>query len=128
MDVLISSANAPLEQMFGMTLECVLARPSFAGGVVAMLSIETLSPGLNVTVDRHSDRPREFRINGHRLVVTALEAVRDETAAYPLDTGPRTVFVVRSGWHRYRLVHLLRDRRWTIEELPSGSAGVTRVA
>lgn len=93
-----------------------------------MLSINLLSPGPDVTVDGHSGRPREFRINGERLVVTALDAVRDETAAYPLETGPRSVFVVRSGRHRYRLVHLLRDRRWTIEELVSGSAGVTRVA
>jgi hypothetical protein len=62
-------------------------------------------------------RPREIRITGERLTVTGLEAVREETAAYPLGTGPRRVFIVGAGRRRYRLVHLLRDRRWTVEEL-----------
>jgi hypothetical protein len=62
-------------------------------------------------------RPREIRLAGERLTVTDLEAVRDETAAYPLGTGPRRVFVVEAGRRRYRLVQLLRERRWTVEEL-----------
>ena len=62
-------------------------------------------------------RPRMIRTAGLRLPVTALESVRNETAAYSLETGPRTVFVVAAAGRRYRLVHLLRDRRWTVEEL-----------
>lgn len=93
-----------------------------------MFSISPLSPGLSVTVDGRSGRPREFRAGGERLVVTSLEGIRDETAAYPMESGPRTVFLVRSDQRRYRLVHLLRDRRWTIEELPSRATGLTRVA
>ena len=62
-------------------------------------------------------RPCEIRADGRRLRVAALESVRDETAAYALDTGPRTVFVVAAAGRRYRLVHLLRDRRWTVEQL-----------
>ncbi len=69
-----------------------------------------------VSVDA-AGRPLEIRDGGRRLPVTALEAVRDETAAYPVESGPRTVFVVRAAQRRYRLVHLLRDRRWTVEEL-----------
>lgn len=72
--------------------------------------------------------PREIRAHGLRLPVTALESVRDETAAYPVATGPRTVFVVSAAERRYRLVHLLRDRRWTIEELAVRRVGLARAA
>jgi hypothetical protein len=73
-----------------------------------------------VAVDGATGRPREIRADGERLTVTGLESVRDETAAYPLESGPRTVFVVRASSRRYRLVHLPRDRRWTVEELGAG--------
>ena len=61
--------------------------------------------------------PREIRTDGQRLAITALESVRDETSAYPLESGPRTVFVVRAAERRFRLIHQLDDRRWTIEDL-----------
>jgi hypothetical protein len=93
-----------------------------------MFDFTALSPAAIVAVDGHSGRPLEIRAGGERLAVTALEAVRDETAAYPLETGPRTVFVVRSEQRRYRLVHLVRERRWTVEELAAPRAGLTRVA
>lgn len=73
-------------------------------------------------------RPREIRANGRRLPVTALESVRDETAAYPVETGPRTVFVVSAVDRRYRLVHLLRERRWVVEEIATGRSGFPRAA
>jgi hypothetical protein len=93
-----------------------------------MFSFSAIAPGVAVVVDSPTGRPREIRADGARFPVTALEAVRDETAAYPLDSGPRTVFVVRSGHRRYRLVHLLGERRWTVEELPSTTAEHTRAA
>lgn len=62
------------------------------------------------------------------MTVTALEAIRDETAAYPIAAGPRTVFIVRAQERRYRLVHLLRDRRWTVEELGLPTSGFARAA
>ena len=71
----------------------------------------------SVSVDSDTGRPREIRTDGQRLAVTALESVRDETSAYSLRTGPRTVFVVHAAGHRFRLVHRLDDRRWTIEDL-----------
>jgi hypothetical protein len=70
----------------------------------------------DVTTDRRG-RPRQIRQDGERLLVTAFESVRNETSAYPIETGPRTVFVVRAAGRRYRLVHLARDRRWTVEPL-----------
>ena len=92
-----------------------------------MINFESLL-GTAVVVDGRTGRPREIRAGGQRLAITALEAVRDETSAYPADTGPRTVFVVRSDARRYRLVHLLGERRWTIEELPSQGTATTRAA
>ena len=75
----------------------------------------------SVSVDS-AGRPRSIHAGGLRLAVSGFESVRDETAAYPLETGPRTVFVVTAADRRYRLVHRLRDRHWTVEALgPSGS-------
>ena len=71
----------------------------------------------SVSVHAATGRPREIRADGRRIAVTALESVRDETSAYSLRTGPRTVFVVRAAGRRYRLIHHLDDRRWTIEDL-----------
>ena len=82
----------------------------------------------DVSVDSSTGRPREIRAHGARLQVTALEAVRDETAAYPLESGPRTVFVVRAKERRYRLIHLLRDGRWTVEELAPSGFGLAEAA
>lgn len=82
----------------------------------------------DVSVDGTTGRPREIRAGGIRLPVTALETVRDETAAYPLESGPRTVFVVRARDRRYRLIHLLRDERWTVEELSPSGSGLAEAA
>lgn len=71
----------------------------------------------SVSVDTATGRPREIRTDGQRLPITALEYVRDETSAYPLESGPRTVFVVRAAERRFRLIHQLDDHRWTIEDL-----------
>jgi hypothetical protein len=73
-------------------------------------------------------RPREIRAAGARMTVTSLESVRDETAAYPVETGPRTVFVVGAAGRRYRLVYLLRDRRWTVEQLGRQRAELAHAA
>lgn len=81
----------------------------------------------SVTTDS-AGRPREIRADGERLSVTALVSVRDETAAYPIETGPRTVFVVATADHRFRLVHRLRDRRWTVERLQVRDAGLAHAA
>jgi len=93
-----------------------------------MFSLSQPSGGFAVAVDARSGQPREIRRDGQRLAITALESVRDETAAYPAATGPRTLFVVRSGRRRYRLVHLVGERRWTVEELPAPLAGLTSAA
>jgi hypothetical protein len=91
-----------------------------------MFDLSTSTP--DVSADSLTGRPHEIRAAGQRLAVTALESVRDETAAYPIETGPRTVFVVQARDRRYRLVHLIRDRRWTVEELGGSAAGLSHAA
>lgn len=80
-----------------------------------------------VTTDA-AGRPREIRADGRRLPVTAMETVRDETAAYPLETGPRTVYVVIAANRRFRLVHQLRNRRWTVEPIERSGPRQARAA
>ena len=91
-----------------------------------MFNLTATAP--DVSYDSLTGRPREIRSGGLRLVITALESVRDETAAYPLESGPRTVFVVKARERRYRLVHLIRDRRWTVEDLGRSGAGLSHAA
>jgi len=86
------------------------------------------NPSASVAVDGPSGRPREIRAHGERRAVTALEAIRDETAAYPPQTGPRRVFLVRSHERRYRLVNLLRDGSWTVEEIRSTEGSFSSAA
>ncbi len=90
-----------------------------------MFSFSAIIPAVSVDA---AGRPREIRAAGERLAVNGLESVRDEIAAYPHGSGPRTVFVVRASGRRYRLVHLLRDRRWTVEELGAEPAGLAEAA
>jgi hypothetical protein len=87
-----------------------------------------MPPSSSVSIDAGTGRPREIRAAGRRLMVTALEFVRDETSAYPLDSGPRTVFVVRAADRRFRLTHQLDRRRWTIEELEDGPVALAAAA
>jgi hypothetical protein len=59
--------------------------------------------------------PREIQWGDERLPVTGVAAVRDESAAYPLGVGPRTVFEVETPRARLALSFGHWTRRWTIE-------------
>jgi hypothetical protein len=43
--------------------------------------------------------------------------VRNETSAFPVITGPRTIFEVETEVARFTLAYRHRARRWTIEGL-----------
>jgi hypothetical protein len=73
-------------------------------------------------------RPRELRVGRDRLAVTAIESVRDETAAHPVTSGPRTIFVVRTGAWRMRLCFDHRERRWLVEALDPGAGDIPAAA
>ena len=49
--------------------------------------------------------------------MTGLASVREEAAAYPVITGPRTLFVVDTPHARVSLTYLHRSRRWHLTGL-----------
>ena len=72
---------------------------------------------VHVRTDWFDGTPREIRWGHERLPVVALASVREEAAAYPVITGPRTLFVVDTPQARVSLTYLHRSRRWTITGL-----------
>ncbi|CAN5793337.1 hypothetical protein BH23CHL8_BH23CHL8_18270 [soil metagenome] len=79
------------------------------------------APYRTVVTDRHG-RPRTIVAGRRRLAVTAVEIVREEVAAYPIEEGPRTLFIVRAGARRFRVVHRHQERRWLVEALAGDPA------
>ena len=49
--------------------------------------------------------------------VIEIAHMRDELAAYPVESGPRRIFEVRTADARLRLAYEKRRRRWTLEGL-----------
>lgn len=111
--------------MFDQAVRNVPMAASIAAGAIAMFNLTASVPHVHVDA---SGRPRSIRATGQRHAVTAIESVRDETAAYPVASGPRTVFVVTAAGRRYRLVHLLRHRRWTVEPVEDADTSLARAA
>jgi hypothetical protein len=74
---------------------------------------------VQVRTDWIDGRPREIRWGDERLPVWALAAVRHEDSAYPIASGPRTVFEVVTPRARMALSFAHRSRRWTIEGVDS---------
>jgi hypothetical protein len=62
-------------------------------------------------------RPREITWAGRHLSVLHLRTIRHEDAAYPVSTGPRTVFEVETAEARIALTFRHRTRSWTIDGL-----------
>jgi hypothetical protein len=67
--------------------------------------------------DRRRARPATVRVGGRQLTVTALDAIRDETAAYPADRGPRITYLVETNAGQASLVYDGRQRRWFVDAL-----------
>ena len=72
---------------------------------------------VHVRTDWFSGRPREITWDDERLPITHLTAVREEAAAYPVITGPRTLFEVETPRARLALSYQHRSRRWTVTAL-----------
>ena len=72
---------------------------------------------VRVRTDWFSGRPREIRWGNERLPILRLEAIREEAAAYPVITGPRTLFEVDTPRARLALSYQHRSRRWTVTGL-----------
>jgi hypothetical protein len=82
---------------------------------MAMIRVEPVD--VRVRTDWFDGRPKELEWAGRRLPIVEVVGVRDETAAFPVVVGPRTVFEVRTPAARLTLAYRHRTRRWTIEGL-----------
>ena len=82
---------------------------------MAMIRVEPVE--VHVRTGWFDGSPREITWGTERLPVTRLTAVREEAAAYPVVTGPRTLFEVETARARVALTYLHRSRRWTITAL-----------
>jgi hypothetical protein len=72
---------------------------------------------VHVRTDWFSGRPREITWGAERLPITGLATVREEAAAYPVITGPRTLFEVETPRARLALSYQHRSKRWTVTAL-----------
>jgi hypothetical protein len=72
---------------------------------------------VQVRTDWFSGRPREITLGADRLPITRLAAIREEAAAYPVITGPRTLFEVETPRARLALTYQHRSKRWTVTAL-----------
>jgi len=79
---------------------------------MAMIRVEPVE--VRVRADWFDGRPRELTWAGRRLPVIEVVGVRDETSAYPVISGPRTIFEVATSVARITLAYRHRSRRWTI--------------
>ena len=82
---------------------------------MAFIRVEPVQ--VHVRTDWFTGRPREIMWGAERLEITMLAAVREEAAAYPVITGPRTLFEVDTPRARLALTFQHRSRRWTITGL-----------
>jgi hypothetical protein len=72
---------------------------------------------VRVRTDWLRGTPREIAWGEHRLPVTRLVAVRDESAAFPFAVGPRTIYELQTPVARVSLSYRHWSRRWTIDGL-----------
>jgi len=77
---------------------------------------------VQVRADWFDGRPREVPLSGQRVRVLEILGVRDESSAFPVVTGPRTLFDVETADARMTLVFRHRSRKWTVEELDLAKA------
>ncbi len=84
---------------------------------MAFIRVEPVQ--VQVRTNWFSGRPREITWGNERLPITRLAVVREEAAAYPVITGPRTLFEVDTPRARVSLAFQHRSRRWTVTGLDS---------
>jgi len=87
---------------------------------MAMVRVEPVE--VRVRADWFDGRPREVTLAGRRLRVLEVLGVRDESSAFPVVTGPRTLFEVETADARMMLVFRHRSRKWTLEEMDLAKA------
>lgn len=86
-----------------------------------MAMVRVAPVAVHVRTDWFDGRPVEISWGEHSLPVTKLALVREETSAFPVVVGPRTVFEVDTPRARLTLSYRHRTRRWTLEGLDERS-------
>jgi hypothetical protein len=82
------------------------------------MALTRISPTeAHVRWDRRHTRPTLIRLGDRELTVNAVDRVRDETAAYPAERGPRVTFLLETDRGQASLVFDARRRRWFVEAL-----------
>ena len=82
---------------------------------MALVKITPVSA--QVRWDRSSNTPTTVQIGERRLIVTNVQAVRDEVAAFRPELGPRVTYLLRTDAGDASLVFDARRRRWFVEAL-----------
>jgi hypothetical protein len=85
---------------------------------MAMVRISPLQ--VDVRVGWFDGRPRSVRLADERLPVLAVERVRSERAAHPVESEPRTLYEVRTPTVTLALAFGHRTRRWTVQAVDPG--------
>lgn len=93
---------------------------------MAMVRITPIE--IAVGCDPFTGRPRSVRMGADLQRVVRIERVRDESAAYPVAVGPRTLFDIRTPAARLRLAFEHRTRRWLVEGLDTEPEVLAAVA
>jgi hypothetical protein len=87
---------------------------------MAIVRVEPVE--VRVRADWFDGRPREVTLNGRRHRILDVIGVRDESSAFPVVTGPRTLFEVETADAFLQLSFRHRSRRWTIEGMETRKA------
>ena len=93
-----------------------------------MAAVRTVPSEVEVRCGWLDRRPKVVRLDGMTLPVLLISRVREEAAAYPALTGPRTSYEVVTRVARLRLAFRHRERRWVLERYEPRTALVTRAA
>ena len=88
---------------------------------MAMIPISPVT--VDVRCDLFSGRPRSIRMGADRMPILSVARVRQEAAAYPMATGPRTVFEVDTQDARLALTFRHRSRSWSVEAMDPDPVG-----
>jgi hypothetical protein len=104
----------------------VTTTPPKKESVMAMVRVAPVP--VEVRTDWFDGTPREITWRGDRVPVTRLIAVRDERSAFPVITGPRTMFEVETPHARLALTYMHRSRRWAVEGLDEDPGLALRAA
>jgi hypothetical protein len=93
---------------------------------MAMVRISPIP--VEVACDRLNGRPRSIRLARDTVPVVGVARVRNELAAYPAGSGPRTLFEIQTPDARLALSFEHRRRRWLLEGLDRSAPRMTPAA